>query len=213
MDQSTESITSHDPPSRQDDRWFGGLERWRLPQGAVGTVHVVVIGILGQHRPQLPASQDQHPVQHLPPNGPDPPLRVGIRLRCPHRRAQHLDSLGGEDRVDRGGELRVPITDQKPEPAIAVVEAMSRLRACCVTQSPTGCGVTPSTWTWRVATSITNSTYSRLRNTVSTVKQSTANTPLACARRNCRQVRADRLGAGSTPARRRIVQTVLAPIL
>ena len=30
---------------------------------------------------------------------------------------------------------------------------------------------------------------------------------------NCRQVRADRLGAGSTPARCRMAQTVLAPIL
>jgi hypothetical protein len=59
---------------------------------------------------------------------------------------------------------------------------MSRLQACYVTHSPTGCAVTPSTWTWRVATSITNSTYSRLRNTVSTVKKSTANTPSACAR-------------------------------
>jgi hypothetical protein len=33
------------------------------------------------------------------------------------------------------------------------------------------------------------------------------------ARRNCRQLRADRLGAGSTPARRRIAHTVLAPIV
>jgi hypothetical protein len=36
---------------------------------------------------------------------------------------------------------------------------------------------------------------------------------VACARRNCRQVRADRTGAGSTPARCRMVHTVLAPIL
>jgi hypothetical protein len=48
---------------------------------------------------------------------------------------------------------------------------------------------------------------------VSTVKKSTASTPLAWARRNCRQVRADRLGAGSTPARWRIAHTVLAPSL
>jgi hypothetical protein len=49
--------------------------------------------------------------------------------------------------------------------------SMSRFRACWATQSPTGCGVTPSTRTRRVATSITNSTYSRFNNTVSTVKQ------------------------------------------
>jgi pimeloyl-ACP methyl ester carboxylesterase len=26
-----------------------------------------MVDVLGQHRPQLPASQDQHPVQHLTP--------------------------------------------------------------------------------------------------------------------------------------------------
>jgi hypothetical protein len=88
--------------------------------------------------------------------------------------------------------------------------SISRFRACCATHAPTGWDVTPSTWTRREATSITNSTYSRLRNTVSTVKKSTANTPLACARRNCRHVIADRVGAGSTPARCRMVHTVLA---
>jgi hypothetical protein len=64
-----------------------------------------------------------------------------------------------------------------------------------------------------VPASRTNITYNRRNNTVSTVKKSTASRPLACARRNCRQVSADRLGAGSTPARCRIVHTVLAPIL
>ena len=44
---------------------------------------------------------------------------------------------------------------------------------------------------------------------MSTVKKSTANTLLAWARRNCRQVSTDRLGAGSTPARWRMAQTVL----
>jgi hypothetical protein len=68
-------------------------------------------------------------------------------------------------------------------------------------------------WTRRLATSITNSTYSRCNNTVSTVKKSTASTPLAWAGRNCRQEIAERVGAGSTPARSRMAQTVLAPIL
>jgi hypothetical protein len=73
--------------------------------------------------------------------------------------------------------------------------------------------LTPSTWTRRVATSIANSTYSRRSKTVSTVKKSTASTPAAWARKNRRQVSADRVGAGSTPARCRMVHTVLAPIL
>jgi hypothetical protein len=35
MDQSTESISSHDPPIRHEGRWWAGPERWRLPQGTV----------------------------------------------------------------------------------------------------------------------------------------------------------------------------------
>src|SRR6266540_6738979 len=43
MDQSTESISPHDPPSRHDDNWFAGPE-WRcLSQGAVRTVAVVMV--------------------------------------------------------------------------------------------------------------------------------------------------------------------------
>jgi len=61
--------------------------------------------------------------------------------------------------------------------------------------------------------STANSTYRRLSRTVSTVKKSTARTLLAWARRNCREEIAERVGAGSTPARCRMGQTVLAPIL
>ena len=41
-----------------------------------------MVGVLGQHRSQLPTAEDEHPVQHLTPNGADPPLRVGVRPRC-----------------------------------------------------------------------------------------------------------------------------------
>src|SRR6266498_283856 len=64
--------------------------------------------------------------------------------------------------------------------------SMSRFRACCATRCSTGCGVTPSRCTRRVASSMTNSTYSRRSNTVSTVKKSTASTLWAWACRNCR---------------------------
>ncbi len=46
--------------------------QWRhLSQGTVRTVHVVVVmvDVLGQHQPQLLASEDKHPVQHLASNG------------------------------------------------------------------------------------------------------------------------------------------------
>src|SRR4029453_2871552 len=100
MDQPAESIPSGNPSSRRDDRWFGGPKRWGLPQGAGRAVAVVMVGVLGQHPPQLSAADDQHPVQQLPPDGAHPPLGVGVRPRRPHRRAQHPDPLGREDRVE-----------------------------------------------------------------------------------------------------------------
>src|SRR4029453_10716329 len=78
-------------------------------------------------------------------------------------------------RVERGGDPGVPIADQKPEPADMVVEGHEQVAGLLghplPHHSPIGCAVTPSTWTRREATSSTNSTYRRLRNTVSTVKQ------------------------------------------
>jgi hypothetical protein len=171
MDQPTKAISSHDPRRRRQGDWHGGSE-WRfLLQGAVRAVAVVMVGVLGRHRPQLPAADDQHPVQQLPPDGADPPLGVGVRPRRSQRRAQHPDPLGREDRVERGSELRVPVAEQKPEAPTRSSSTMSRLGACWATHSAAGCAVTPGTWTRRLATSSTNSTYSRCRNTVSTVKQ------------------------------------------
>jgi hypothetical protein len=53
-----------------------------MAQGTVRTVHVVMVGVLRQHRHQMPTSEDEHPVQHLPPDSPNPSLRVGIGPRC-----------------------------------------------------------------------------------------------------------------------------------
>jgi pimeloyl-ACP methyl ester carboxylesterase len=89
MDQPTESISPDDGPSRQDDGGFARPEWWHLSQGTMRTVTVVVIGVLSQHGLHLSASEDEHPVQHLTPNGADPSLRVGIRPWRPHRSAQH----------------------------------------------------------------------------------------------------------------------------
>ena len=47
----TEPISTYDPPSRHHDRWLARPEQRRLPQGAVRTVHIVVVDVLGQHRP------------------------------------------------------------------------------------------------------------------------------------------------------------------
>jgi hypothetical protein len=48
VDQPTGSISSRDAPGRHDDRWLVRPEWWRLLQGAVRAVAVVVVGVLGQ---------------------------------------------------------------------------------------------------------------------------------------------------------------------
>jgi hypothetical protein len=68
-----------------------------------------------------------------------------------------------------------------------------------------GWAVTPASCTRRVCSCMKNSTYSRCRNTVSTVRKSQARMPAACWRRNDRQVgdAAARRGAGWRPLARR----------
>jgi hypothetical protein len=126
MDQPTEPVSSYGPSSRHGDRWLARPQRRGLPQGTVRTVAVVVVGVLGQDRPKLSVSENEHPVQDFTPDGADPPLRMGIRPRRPHRREKHLDRFVGEDRVERGGELGVPIADQEPAPADAVLQAQEQ---------------------------------------------------------------------------------------
>jgi hypothetical protein len=76
-----------------------------------------VLDVDGEDAFEVSAVADQEPVQALDPDRADPPFGVGIRLRRPHRCADHFDALGGEDVIERGGELGVAVTDQQPEPA------------------------------------------------------------------------------------------------
>ena len=47
---------------------------------------------------------------------------VATTVPGPHRRAQHLDPLGGKHRVEPSGEPGIPITNQEPEPAEVVAD-------------------------------------------------------------------------------------------
>jgi hypothetical protein len=60
----------------------------------------------------------------------------------------------------------------RANPALRSSSAIRRLRACWVTQAPSGLAVTPARWTHRVSSSMKNSTSSRRSQTVSTVKES-----------------------------------------
>src|SRR4030095_8400034 len=155
-------------------------QRRCLPHGTVRRVHVVMVGVLGQHASALPTSKAQHPIQQLTPNRAHPARRGGVRPRPPHRRAQHLDPLSREDRLERGGELGITIAQHQPKPTDPLRGIDHHVSGLLCHPLPHRLRrPPPAHWTRRVATSIATSTYTRLRKTVSTAKKSTASTPEA----------------------------------
>ena len=67
-------------------------------------------------------SGDQEVVEAFPAQGADEAFRDRVRAGCPDRRADDPDVGAGEDGVERGGELAVPVADQEPEPVGAIAE-------------------------------------------------------------------------------------------
>ncbi len=59
----------------------------------------------------MPGSDDERAVEQLPACGAHPALRERVGSGRPHWRAQHLDRLGREHRVERGGESAVPVAE------------------------------------------------------------------------------------------------------
>lgn len=64
----------------------------------------------------------QHPVQQLTTYRPDPPFGYRVAGWCLHGRWQDLDAVGGEDRIEGVGELRVPVGDKELELPDAVFQ-------------------------------------------------------------------------------------------
>jgi hypothetical protein len=78
--------------------------------------------VLAQDEPQVPLAEDQHPAGDLGPGAEHEPLRVCVRARTSGRDLHGFDAGAGHDRVERGGELPGPVTDQEPEVRGAVTE-------------------------------------------------------------------------------------------
>jgi hypothetical protein len=180
---------------RQSDDWIRRLQ----PERPVRPVSVIVLDVDPQHLLEVPASEDQQPVQALGPYRPDPALRMGVRVRCLHRRDEHLGALSAEHVVEAAGELRVAVAQHEAPPSSSLAEHQQQVAGLLGDPTPLGLAVTPARWTRRVSSSMKNSTYSRRNQMASTVKQSHATIPAACWRRNARQVVAIRRGAGSSP--------------
>jgi hypothetical protein len=99
---------------------------------AMGSSSVVMIRVLGQHHPQVPFAEDQHPVGDLGPGGEHEPFGIGVRPRAPGRDLHRLDARAGQDRVEGRGELPGPVADQEPEARGAVAEVHQEVPRHCL---------------------------------------------------------------------------------
>ena len=117
-------------------------------------VVIEVMSVLVQDGAGVSFVVDQQTVGALLTNRADEPFGITVRLGCPGRDLDHLDAGGSEDSIKGGGELGVPVTDQKRNALIRSPRSISRLRAAWVVQAAVGCAVTPSRCTWRVRTSM-----------------------------------------------------------
>jgi len=114
--------------------------------------------VLAQGGQEVAFAVEECPVQTLTAGGAYPTSRVRVRSGRPRWAAHDPDALRGEHRVERGGELRIPITDQELVLVDPVAEIHDQVSACWVTHCPVECAVAPRTCTRRVAISTTNST-------------------------------------------------------
>jgi hypothetical protein len=83
---------------------------------------VIVPGVLGQDLAEMSLAEDQHVVKALAAQRAHEPFRVGVRPRRPGWRPDHSRAVTGEDVVERGGELAVPVADEEPELPSALAE-------------------------------------------------------------------------------------------
>jgi hypothetical protein len=93
----------------------GGLIWWLEPERPMRAVFVVVPDVDPQDPPKVAAADDQQPVQALGTDRADPSLGVPVRFGRPHRRQQHLGTLGAEHVVKAVGELRVMVADKEAQ--------------------------------------------------------------------------------------------------
>lgn len=168
---------------------------------AVGSLSVVVGGVLGQDGAQMPFAEDQYLVGGLGLDGSDEPFRVGVRLGA--RGGILTVVMPASARTGSKEVVNCPARSRTRNRKSAARSPRSRrrFRACGVVHGPSGWAVTPRTWTVRVPTSRTKKQYNRRSVTAqSTWKKSTASIVEAGVRRNCRQVvSVCRLGAGGNP--------------
>src|SRR5713226_803741 len=80
MNQASEPVPAQNPDGSARNGWMRTPGRRTLSQRPVRPVGVVVIGVLAEDEPEVPFTDDQHPVQALTAGVGDPAFRDRVRL-------------------------------------------------------------------------------------------------------------------------------------
>jgi len=112
-------------------------------QRSVRSVPVVMLDVLVQYKVEVAWSGDQEVVEAFLAQGADEAFRDRVRPWCPYRGADDPDVGTGEDRVEGGGELAVPVADQELESVGAFAEVDEQVAGLLGDPGPGGVGGDP----------------------------------------------------------------------
>jgi hypothetical protein len=93
------------------DHGFRIVVRWVLVEALVRAVIVEMAHVLVEDGVGVSFVVDQQPIGALFADAADEPLGIAVRLRRPGRDLDHIEAFGGEDSIEDGGELGVPVAD------------------------------------------------------------------------------------------------------
>ena len=110
-----------------------GLGWWALAERPVGTVRVVVLGVLAEHDLEVAPSEDEYPVEALSPGGAHEPLGDGVGPRRPDRGLDDPDALCGEEASKDPVNFESRSRIRNLTAAARSASSMQMLRACWVT--------------------------------------------------------------------------------
>jgi hypothetical protein len=117
-----------------------------------GALAVVMGCVAVEYGLEVPAADDQQPIETFGADGENNALGIGVRLRGVGRRVDHVHAFAAEDLVEGCAEFAVAVVDQEAHAVEQAGEA--EVRACWVTQERLGLVVQPAKWTRRLPSSM-----------------------------------------------------------
>src|SRR4029450_4878426 len=118
---------------------------WRLQsERAMRTVLVVMRHVASKDLVQVPAPDNEQPVEALGADRANPPLRVGVRVGRLHRREQNLCALGTEHVIEGAAELRITVPEQEAQPSSPLLQCQQQVAGLLGDPGAVGVGGRPS---------------------------------------------------------------------